>query len=133
MLLCLRCGLIHCYYLLRRNLSGYIVNAVENIAAAIAKASAAADRHSDALEKQQQRLRSAVTDGTVAARNSANSLDAAVRGAAAQTAGALRSLPVPLVTVNVAVTPAAVQKSTVIQYRYGPPTGSAGSTTDRER
>jgi hypothetical protein len=112
---------------------GQAPNAAANAAAAIAKASAAADRHSDALEKQQQRLRSAVTDGTVAARNSANSLDAAVRGAAAQTAGALRSLPVPLVTVNVAVTPAAVQKSTVIQYRYGPPTGSAGSITDRER
>lgn len=43
--------------------------------------------------------------------------------------GALKSLPTPIVNVDVNVTPAQIQKKTTIQYRYGPANGSSGGGT----
>jgi hypothetical protein len=52
----------------------------------------------------------------------------AARDAGRHTASALKHLPVPTtnIKINVNVTPGAVQRSTTIQTRYGPPNGSSG-------
>ncbi len=44
-----------------------------------------------------------------------------------EVATALHHLPVPIVNVKVSVTPAKIQRTTTIQYRYGPGNGSSGT------
>ena len=57
----------------------------------------------------------------------------AAYGAAQVVAGAVRANPPPIVNVDVSVTPAGIQKTTVIVNRSGPQQGSAGGGANPDR
>lgn len=76
-----------------------------------------------------QATAAAVKDADSSIDSGANKTAAAARDAGYRTSTALKRLPAPTVNVKVNVTPSQIQKSTTIQYRYGPANGSAGGNT----
>jgi len=93
--------------------------------AAIKASQAEASRKAAELKGASIAAAAASRDGASAVRNTTSAVYA---GTSAMVA-AVRRQPVPIVNVKVNVTPAQVQRSTVIQYRYGQPNGSSGKTT----
>jgi hypothetical protein len=90
--------------------------------AAIKASQAEASRKAAEIKAANIATASAARDGSVAGRGTTS----AVYSGTSALVGAIGRQPTPIVNVKVNVTPAQVQRSYVIQYRYGPATGSSG-------
>lgn len=86
-----------------------------------------------AAQAEASRKAAEIKGASIAAAAGTRDTSSSVRSGTASLVGAIGRQPVPIVNVKVNVTPAQVQKSTVIQYRYGPATGSSGGTARSNR
>jgi len=109
------------------NVTGSPIPRDPKTVAAIKASQAEASRKAAEIKAANIATASAARDGAVAGRGTST----AVYSGTSALVAAIGRQPTPIVNVKVNVTPSQVIKQTTIQYRYGAPNGSGGSSSRR--